>query len=291
MWLEGSDGSQSPAVVRGLPTGRRLNGSRVLSPLGRAVTEEWVDWHRNYDSDPTLRERLRTVQARLREALDRLPAGPVRLVSACAGDGRDVLGALDGHPRAGDVRALLVELSPDLVAAGRAQALRRGLRRVEFRQGDASDSSVYAGAVPADIVLLCGIFGNVSDADVRRSIREVRSLCAPSATVIWTRGRFAPDLTPTIRSWFVRAGYEELSFVTVPRSTKAVGANRLLSDPPPFRPGVRLFTFLPKEERPSSRSETPRRSSRSPTPAARTRRGAGAGSPNPRRSTVPRVRR
>ena len=38
----------------------------------------------------TLSARLRLVQAHLAEALDHAPAGPVRLVSLCAGQGRDV---------------------------------------------------------------------------------------------------------------------------------------------------------------------------------------------------------
>jgi hypothetical protein len=219
------------------------------------MSGEWVEWHRSYDDDPSMRGRLRVVQQRIREAIDRAPRGPLRVISACSGDGRDLLGALVGHPRARDVRARLVERSPELAAAGRARAARDGLTQVEVRVGDASRSSAYAGAVPADVVLLCGIFGNVSDVDIRRTIGHVRELCAAGATVIWTRGRFEPDLTPTIRAWFAEEGFRELSFVTVPGSTKSVGAHRLVSPPRPFRPGVKLFTFLPREERPSTLAE------------------------------------
>ncbi len=199
--------------------------------------------------------RLREVQRRIREALDRCPPGPVRVISACAGDGRDLLGALAGHSRARDVRARLVELTADLVRAGRERAAREGLVGVEFLQGDASTSGAYAGIVPADIVLLCGIFGNISDADVRRTILHLPELSAPNATAIWTRGRFEPDLTPTIRAWFVEAGFEELSFVTIVGSTKSVGANRLAAVPRSFHPHRRLFAFLPREDRPSTRAE------------------------------------
>ena len=196
--------------------------------------------------------RLRAVQDRIREALDRCPPGPIRVISACAGDGRDLLGALSGHPRAPEVRARLVELTPELAEAGRERAIREGFLGVEFRQGDASTTGAYAGAVPADIVLLCGIFGNISDGDVRQTIRRLPELCAKQATVIWTRGRFAPDLTPTIRGWFAETGFEELSFVTIAGSTKSVGAHRLVSEPRRFRPEVKLFSFLPPEERPSA---------------------------------------
>jgi hypothetical protein len=222
------------------------------------MTGEWLDWHRSYDEDPSMAQRLRVVQNRIAEALDRCPPGSIRVISACAGDGRDLLGALSDHPRARDVSARLVELAPELVEAGRARASRAGLIGVEFAQGDASTSSAYSGAVPADIVLFCGIFGNVSDLDIRWSIQHLPELCAKDATVIWTRGRFEPDLTPAIRSWFAEAGFTELSFVTIDGSTKSVGADRLVTSPRPFRPGVRLFTFLPYEERPSTLAKTPK---------------------------------
>jgi hypothetical protein len=200
------------------------------------------------------------------EALDRRPQGSVRVISACAGDGRDLLGALSDHSRARDVLARLVELTPELVEAGRERATSAGLLGVEFVQGDASTSSAFAGAVPADIVLFCGIFGNVSELDIRQSIRLLPELCASGATVIWTRGRFEPDLTPSIRGWFVDAGFTEVSFLTIDGSTKSVGAHRLTSSPKPFRPDVRLFTFLPFEERPSTLAE-PRKDSETGSPA------------------------
>ena len=217
------------------------------------MTDEWVEWHRRYDSDGVQARRLAVVQERVREALDRHPPGSIRILSLCAGDGRDLLGVLSDHPRASDVRARLVELSPELVDRGRLQASHHGLHGVEFVEGDASTTSACAGAVPADLILACGIFGNITDEDIRRTVELLPELCARGATVIWTRGRFEPDLTPTIREWFRSAGFEELSFVAIPGTTASVGAHRLTIEPPPFRPGVQLFTFLPKEERPSTR--------------------------------------
>jgi hypothetical protein len=218
------------------------------------VTDEWVEWHRSYDEDPTMRARLVEVQRRIRNALDSAGPGTIRAISACAGDGRDLLGVLEGHPRASDVRARLVEIDPELVARGRVRAAAGGLAGIEFLRGDAGECRSYASAVPADIVLLCGIFGNVTDEDLHSTVGRAPELCAPGATVIWTRGRFEPDLTPTIRRWFVEAGFEELSFVTIEGSTKSVGAGRLAVPPSAFRPEVRLFTFLPRAERPSNRA-------------------------------------
>ncbi len=55
-------------------------------------------WHRRYD-DPAsdLSWRLRTVQGYVRQALDGYP-GPVRVLSCCSGDGRDLLGVLRSVP-------------------------------------------------------------------------------------------------------------------------------------------------------------------------------------------------
>jgi hypothetical protein len=224
--------------------------------------DEWLEWHRSYEEDPTMAARLREVQRAIRRTLDDCPPGPIRVISGCSGDGRDLIGALAAHPRVHDVRARLVDTTPELVRSGRRGARQAGLTKVKCVLGDASNSDVYAGAVPADLVLYCGIFGNISDSDVHRSIRHLPELCAEGATVIWTRGRFKPDLTPAIRAWFARAGFVERSFMTVPGSTKAVGVHRLARPPEPFRPGVRLFTFLPVDRRPSTLAEARRTPSR-----------------------------
>jgi Putative methyltransferase len=225
------------------------------------MASEWVEWHRGYEGGRPLAQRLREVQDRLREALDDHPTGPVRVLSLCAGDGRDLLGVLEGYARASAVRARLVELTPELVNAGRERAARDGLTGVEFLRGDASTTDSCVGAVPADIVLACGIFGNIADEDVRSTIDHLPELCTEGATVIWTRGRFEPDLTPAIRGWFAAAGFTERSFVALPVSTMSVGSHRLTVPPRSFRPGTKLFTFLPKEERPSQRAQARREAS------------------------------
>ena len=220
------------------------------------MANEWVEWHRGYEGDQPHVRRLRIVQERIREAISSAPRGPIRVVSICAGDGRDLLGALSDHPRRGDVRARLVDVTTELVDAGRAEIARQQLSGVEFLLGDAGSTAAYSGAVPADLVLVCGVFGNIPDEDVRKTVEHLPELCARDATVIWTRGRFAPDLTPTVREWFREVGFDELAFDTIPRTTASVGVHRLATAPRPFRPGFRLFSFLPKDERPSSRART-----------------------------------
>jgi hypothetical protein len=93
---------------------------------------DWVEWHRHYD-DPSslLSRRGECVQGHLRAELERAPAGGVRLISLCAGQGLDVIGVLTGHPRRGDVRARLIELDERDVAVARQSAQAAGLQGVE----------------------------------------------------------------------------------------------------------------------------------------------------------------
>jgi hypothetical protein len=57
-------------------------------------------WHDQYeDPDSPLAGRLRIVQRRLDELLTAAPPGPIRLISMCAGQGRDVLGVVPMHKR------------------------------------------------------------------------------------------------------------------------------------------------------------------------------------------------
>jgi hypothetical protein len=87
------------------------------------------------------------------------------------------------------------------------------LRGVKPVVGDASVTDAYRGAVPADLILLCGVFGNISEVDIANTINHLPQLSAAHATVIWTRHRHPPDITPFIREKFDRAGFDELAFV------------------------------------------------------------------------------
>jgi putative methyltransferase len=185
------------------------------------------------------------VQRRLGELLGAAPPGPLRVISICAGQGRDVIGVVPAHPRRADVTAFLVELDPENVEMARLAAARAGLAQVEIVEADAAVSDIYAPMVPADIVLACGIFGNVSDADVENTVANLPMLCRPGAAVLWTRHRADPDLTPRIRQWFVESGFEELSFDAPDNASRSgIGAARLIAEPLPFRNGVRFFTFV-----------------------------------------------
>ena len=185
------------------------------------------------------------MQRRLAERLSAAPSGAVRLISICAGQGRDVVGVLPTHARRDDVTAVLVELDHRNVDVARTSAARTGLAQVEIIEGDAAVSDIYAPFVPADIVLACGIFGNISDQDLERTVRNLSMLCRTGASVIWTRHRNEPDLTPQIRSWFAESGFEELSFDAIDNESKSgIGTVRLNGAPLQFQRGFRFFTFI-----------------------------------------------
>jgi hypothetical protein len=207
---------------------------------------DWVEWHTSAYDDPSsaLSARLRRVRWHLSRAIDQAPAGPLRLVSLCAGQGRDVLSVLPGHPRRDDVSAVLVEFDARNAEVARRRAAEAGLRLVEVRRADASRAAAFADALPADVLLLCGIFGNISDSDVKRTIEAAPALCAAEATVIWTRHRRPPDLTPSVRAWFAEQGFDEIAFDAIPADNLvSVGVNRLRSAPSVTAPEEPLFTF------------------------------------------------
>jgi len=206
---------------------------------------DYVAWHADYD-DPSssLSQRLRRVQRHLSQAIDRVPVGPVRLVSLCAGQGRDVTGVLPDHPRRDDVSAVLVELDPDIAQVARQHATEARLTRVEVRTADAGRAESFADALPADVLLLCGIFGNITDSDIRRTIEAAPAMCTEGATVIWTRHRFAPDVTPQIRAWFTEQGFDEIAFDAIDPDNLSVGVCRLRGAASAALPGDPLFTFV-----------------------------------------------
>lgn len=205
---------------------------------------DWSQWHDAYARpDSGLGDRLAAVRHQIGRHLDNSAPDPVRVISACAGDGRDLLGVLARRSDADRVSALLVEYDTGL-AARTGQAADALPSRIEVLQADAARSDVYTQAVPADLVLLCGIFGNVSDADVRTTIDAAPELCAPRAEVVWTRHRREPDLTPSIRDWFADSGFEEVAFVAPEGEYWSVGVHRLITEPRPLEPGRHWFTFL-----------------------------------------------
>jgi hypothetical protein len=212
---------------------------------------DYLAWHEQYDDDSgsSLPRRLALVREVLRAELDARP-GPIRVLSLCAGDGRDILGVLAEREDAARVSVTLVEVLPELVERARSAAAEVAAD-VEVVAADAGCSETYLGlaTVPADVVLLVGVLGNISDADVATTVAAMPRLCAPGATLLWSRGRSlqgADDFVTPVRKAFGAAGYTEISIQSfdVEDDRTALGVVRFDGPPKPLVPGHTWFTFV-----------------------------------------------
>jgi hypothetical protein len=214
------------------------------------VGRDWHVWYEDYD-DPasSLSRRLRVVREQLAAVLG-ASGGPLRLASLCAGDGRDTLPVL--AEIAPSTKAVLVELDPGLADRARRTAADLGLDGIEVRRADAGRAESLDGAVPCDVLLACGVFGNVTDADIATTVDHLPELLSPHATVIWTRGSTV-DRDPTeqegdpadyVRGLFNHGGFEEVAFIRPADAGFRVGVHRLAVEPAPFDPATRLFDFV-----------------------------------------------
>jgi hypothetical protein len=214
------------------------------------MARDWHAWYAQYD-DPSssLSRRLEVVRARLADVLA-TRGWPAQVISMCSGDGRDTLPVLAGlGPK---FAALLVELDPDLASAARLEAARLRLTRVLVRNEDAGTTDAYRGWTPADVVLACGVFGNITDDDVERTIRALPGLLTDHGVVIWTRGSRVPqdptevsgDPSEHVRALFADAGFAELSFDRPEDAGFRVGVHRLDRPRERFQPGLRMFDFV-----------------------------------------------
>jgi hypothetical protein len=207
--------------------------------------KDWHAWHEPYaDETSPLSRRLRLVQQHIGSWLDDRPGDALTVVSACAGQGHDLLGVLALRADASRVRATLLEYDERNVAAAQAAVDEAALRNVTVMRADAGDRGAYVGAVPADLVLMAGVFGNISDVDVHGTISALPELCAADAIVIWSRTRRAPDLTPAVRRWLAAAGFVEQAFHAPADALFSVGVHRFAGVPLPLAPRGRLFRFV-----------------------------------------------
>jgi hypothetical protein len=204
---------------------------------------DWQAWHGQYaDRDSSLARRLTVVQARLGEILSGAEA-PRRVLSLCAGDGRDILPVLAQQRGRRQPEVVLVELDPVLAADAQRRAVEAGVAATVV-VGDAGLAKTWQSATPVDLLMLCGIFGNVTEADIRTTIDAARAMLRSRGTVIWTRGYFDDqDLRAQIREWFTTAGFEEVSFDSEPTGY-GVGVNRFTSETPDASLPDRLFSFI-----------------------------------------------
>jgi hypothetical protein len=204
---------------------------------------DWNAWHDGYDRPESgLADRLRSIQQQISDALDACESGPIRVISLCAGQGRDLIGALDDHPRKADVHGLLVELNSVNVDTGRQAAQAAGLSSLEFKTGDAADTDQYQDLAPADLVVVCGTFGNLSDVHLERLISFLPQLCQTGGTVVWTHNRRPPDRGPQICAWLGEYGFAE-QWISAPADYFTVGRHSLSRPSQPLGLGSRKFEF------------------------------------------------
>jgi protein-L-isoaspartate O-methyltransferase len=82
------------------------------------------------------------------------------------------------------VTSLLVELDTELAETARSKATELGLDDVVVRTADAGTTSAYEGHVPADVLLACGVFGNITDADLVLTVSVLPRLLVPGGVVV-----------------------------------------------------------------------------------------------------------
>jgi SAM-dependent methyltransferase len=208
--------------------------------------KDWHTWHDEYDEPGSeLGDRLRTVRGHVADAVTAAPPGPVTIVSICGGQGRDLAGALAGHPRHDDVAGRLVELDADNTSVASQALAATGLGAIEVVTGDASVSDAYAGLAPADLVVISGLFGHIDDDDHERLVGFLPQILKPGGRVVWTFTRLQPERVDPLRRRYADAGLEELAFDLLEgdRYLFTVGVNVNANEPRDFEAGVKLFDF------------------------------------------------
>ncbi|MDF5737855.1 MULTISPECIES: class I SAM-dependent methyltransferase family protein [unclassified Nostoc] len=218
------------------------------------MPKDWYEWHELYKTEPKLQQRLEIVREYIAYSLNNSPEGAIQIVSVCAGDGRDLLGTLENHPRAKDVSARLVEINSNLVEHGRATIESLGLaKQIEFINGDATLATNYVEAVPADIVIVCGVFGNLADeTELNRLLDNLSFLSKPGAFVIWTRGHSnGIPYSENVRKILGASEFEEVNFKFTATGDMGVGLHRYLGEnlAQPKEQQLFVFSGIPSKAR------------------------------------------
>jgi ubiquinone/menaquinone biosynthesis C-methylase UbiE len=211
-----------------------------------ADMKDWLSWHKHYDAaESPLNQRLALVQQAIRECLPDGLAAPYTILDICAGDGRDLIEVLGIYEHKEFLRGRLIELDPRLVSEAQERATAAQLpSSVKIIQGDASQTHAYRSDIPADLILICGVFGNISDDDVAVTIQNLSKFCKQGTRVIWTRNRRTPDRTGVTRSLLIENGFDEIEFTSTDDDSYGVGVTAFTSAPPDIGDNVIMFRFV-----------------------------------------------
>jgi hypothetical protein len=213
--------------------------------VGRLRPSVWSGWPDRAYQRNRYQQRLSAVQQHLIECLETAPRDSLRILSLCAGDGRDVVSVLRSHPRRTNVSAWLVEIDRRSVAIGMQNVESAGLvDSVRFLNEDATDYATYANIPPSHITLACGVWGHVPTQERASFVHAIACLCQPGGSVIWTRGvSKGMDRLHQILSHFTPACWEEVRVSLTPDKGFAVATHRYCG-PLIERPtGGRIFNF------------------------------------------------
>jgi cyclopropane fatty-acyl-phospholipid synthase-like methyltransferase len=206
---------------------------------------DWSSWHDEYaNPDSELNARKRAVQAQVAAVVDLCPPGPVTVASICGGQGRELIGALEHHPRRQDVRGRIVELDEANSAFAREWARQAGLDNLEVMTGDASISAAYAGLPPVDLVVISGVFGHICRADQQKMIEFLRQICRQGGRVVWTFYNRDEDRTRQLRDDFQAGKFVEESYQVLDGDFAfTITRSRHSDAKAPLDPDARIFTF------------------------------------------------
>jgi hypothetical protein len=211
---------------------------------GIFAISDWSDWHDEYENpDSELTHRSRLVQEQVVAAVEALPDGPVTIVSICGGQGRELIGALEGHDRRSDVRGRFVELDARNAAFAREWAQAAGLTGLEVREGDASASDNYDGIPRADLVIVSGVFGHLCSEDRLRLIAFLPQICRTGAKVVITTYEENPEVTAELRRYFGECEFDEIDWAVTPGGMFGVMGHQLRGEARPLVPRTTLFEF------------------------------------------------
>lgn len=206
--------------------------------------QDWYQWHAPYDQLRTAQtDRLGEVQEAIAAYLDAAPTGDLRAVSACSGQSRDLLPMLISHPRGRDIDATMIELEPLNASFLHGALGSTALTRVEVVVADAGMAASYDGHLPADLLLMCGVFANIDIDDARHTIGRLPELCAPGGVLVWTTyGQSVGDADDVLAT-LDAGGFSTVSLTWTDDRSSLVAVHRFDGEVAPFSPQGRLFTF------------------------------------------------
>lgn len=209
---------------------------------------DWNQWHTGYETSASLQARLKAVSEQITIAINDCPPGPIKIISLCAGDGRDILLALQNHPRRKDVSASLVDNHLESIERGRELALKTGLtKQIHFLHADAGLGETYADIGHANVVLLSGFLGHLRHGDALNLISKLPMVVKTNGSVIWNRHVVLHDgaeQVARIRGAFRSHHFDEEHFAATAEDGFAMGRVCFKGESAPLDAAQKLFEFV-----------------------------------------------